>query len=92
MEFTKIINGHECRLKVSCLKYSRVSESWLLFSKTRLRRKPFSISELDAESLLRQRGFTRHDRGEYVLFQANANAGYLFSSPEPTEFDLKKLL
>lgn len=87
MDYTITINGHECRFKVTCLKYSRITQTWIFFAKG-FRRKTFPITEQDVESLLRKQTFTRHDHGEEILFQINRPPGLISFG----EFDFKALL
>lgn len=92
MDYKKYINGHECHFKVTCLKYSRISRAWVFFAKG-LRRQTFPISEHEAELLLRQQTFTRHIKGNEILFQMNRNmAFYSPTSVEIQQFDLQRLL
>lgn len=92
MDYTVTINGHECRFKVTCLKYSRLTQSWVFFAKG-FRRKTFPIPGADAESLLRQQTFTRHDKGDEILFQINRNLQFLPARVvADKDFDFESLL
>lgn len=84
--------GSSYEIPVSCLKYSRVSQRWVIFSKKITKRKPIPITNEDAILLLRQGGITRHDKGDYVLFQVNANAMFTDPSRKKDDFDISTLL
>ena len=84
--------GYYYELPVSCLKYSRITKTWVLYSKSVTKRKSMPIPNEVAESLLREKGTTRHDRGDYVLFQVNANQNFVNPTRETDIFDIKKLL
>lgn len=84
--------GFSYVVPVSCLKYSRITKTWVLFSKSTTKRKPFPIPSEVAESLLKEGGTTRHDKGDYVLFQVNASEMFVNHMRTKEDFDISKLL
>ncbi|WP_221390812.1 hypothetical protein [Dyadobacter sp. NIV53] len=90
----KITNkeGFSYELPVSCLKYSRITKTWVVYSKAVNKRKSMAISNAVAESLLKEKVTTRHDRGDYVLFQVNASDMFIDPTKGNVIFDPKKHL
>jgi len=79
----------EYELSVSCLKYSRITKTWVFYSKSITKRRAMALPNEIAESLLKSNLTTRHDKGDYVLFQVNVNPFY---AHQAIAFDPKKHL